>query len=100
MNEESDAQLLRAYADQRNEETFREIVVRYTDLVYSAALRQVGSPDPARDVAQSVFNNSCALNPRSPWMKWTCSDPRSPSTPRIKNALTVLDTSCNRPRIF
>ena len=51
----SDAQLLREYAEKADEAGFREIVVRYTDLVYSAALRQVDSADLARDVAQNVF---------------------------------------------
>lgn len=57
MQEQSDAQLLRAYADRGAEAAFAEIVTRYTDLVYSAALRQVHSPDLARDVAQSVFTD-------------------------------------------
>jgi RNA polymerase sigma factor (sigma-70 family) len=55
MSEASDAQLLREYVEQGNEAAFREIVVRHTDAVYSAALRQVALPDLARDVAQSVF---------------------------------------------
>lgn len=53
----SDAQLLREYAEEANEVAFREIVVRHTDLIYSAALRQVASPDLARDVAQNVFTD-------------------------------------------
>ena len=53
----SDAQLLREYAEQRFESAFGEIVARHTDLVYSTALRQVGSPDLARDVAQCVFTD-------------------------------------------
>jgi RNA polymerase sigma factor (sigma-70 family) len=57
MTEASDAQLLRAYAEHGNEAAFREIVVRHTDTVYSAALRQVNSPELARDVAQSVFTD-------------------------------------------
>ena len=57
MTEASDAQLLRDYADHGQEAAFREIVVRHTDAVYSAALRQVSSPDGARDVAQSVFTD-------------------------------------------
>ena len=51
----SDAQLLRDYADHRTEAAFSEIVARHTDLVYSAALRQVSAPDLAGDVAQDVF---------------------------------------------
>jgi RNA polymerase sigma factor (sigma-70 family) len=55
MSERPDAQLLREYAEHGNEAAFCEIVVRHTDAVYSAALRQVISPDLARDVAQIVF---------------------------------------------
>jgi RNA polymerase sigma factor (sigma-70 family) len=54
MQEKPDAQLLRAYLE-GNEAAFREIVSRHTDLIYSAALRQVSSPDLAQDIAQSVF---------------------------------------------
>lgn len=55
MNEKSDVQLLRDYAEHRDETAFREIVTRHTDFVYSAALRQVGSAAVAGDLAQSVF---------------------------------------------
>jgi RNA polymerase sigma factor (sigma-70 family) len=55
MQEKSDAQLLRDYAEHRDDTAFREIVKRHTDFVYSAALRQVESADLAADVAQSVF---------------------------------------------
>jgi RNA polymerase sigma factor (sigma-70 family) len=57
MQDQSDAQLLRAYAESGHEPAFREIVVRHADLVYSAALRQVESSDLACDVAQSVFTD-------------------------------------------
>lgn len=50
-----DAQLLREYAEQGREAAFTALVSRHTDLVYSAALRQVASPDLAQDVTQSVF---------------------------------------------
>ena len=53
----SDAELLREYAERSSEAAFAEIATRYTNLVYSAALRQVGSPDLARDVGQSVFTD-------------------------------------------
>ncbi len=55
MREKSDDQLFRAYAEHGCELSFNEIVVRYTDLVYSAAVRQVDTPDLAKDVTQEVF---------------------------------------------
>jgi RNA polymerase sigma factor (sigma-70 family) len=57
MQDKSDAQLLRDYAEGGREPAFREIVTRHTDLVYSAALRQVGSPDLACDLTQGVFTD-------------------------------------------
>ena len=57
MQNKSDAQLLREYAAQRSEPAFAEIVARHTALVYSAALRQTGSPELAREIAQSVFTD-------------------------------------------
>ena len=55
MQPKSDAQLLREYAEHGAEPAFAEIVTRHTNLVYSAAWRQVASPDLAAEVAQSVF---------------------------------------------
>ncbi len=55
MHEKSDAQLLRDYAQQGDEAAFAELVNRHTNLVYSAAARQVDSPDLAAEVAQSAF---------------------------------------------
>jgi RNA polymerase sigma factor (sigma-70 family) len=55
MQTKSDIQLLREYGEGRNEAAFTEIVARHTDLVYSAALRQVNCPEVARDVVQGVF---------------------------------------------
>ena len=57
MQTKSDAQLLCEYAAQHSDPAFAEIVARHTDLVYSAALRQTGSPDLAREIAQSVFTD-------------------------------------------
>jgi RNA polymerase sigma factor (sigma-70 family) len=57
MQNKSDAKLLREYAAQHCEPAFAEIVARHSDLVYSAALRQTGSPELAREVAQSVFTD-------------------------------------------
>src|SRR6185436_2641629 len=57
MKARSDAELLREYAEQGSEAAFSEIVARHTDLVYSASLRQAGSHDLARDIAQNVFTD-------------------------------------------
>jgi RNA polymerase sigma factor (sigma-70 family) len=52
----NDHELLQSYAKSRCEASFTELVKRYVDLVYSAALRQVGGDAHlAHDVTQSVF---------------------------------------------
>src|SRR5215470_10834499 len=52
----NDHELLQRYAKSRCEASFTELVKRYVDLVYSAALRQVGGDAAlAQDVTQSVF---------------------------------------------
>ena len=52
---DTDLELLARYTRQHAEDAFAEIVRRHLGLVYSAALRQVRSPELAEDVAQSVF---------------------------------------------
>jgi RNA polymerase sigma factor (sigma-70 family) len=55
MQPQSDAWLLREYAEHGRESAFAEITARHTNLVYSAALRQVDSPDLAAEIAQQAF---------------------------------------------
>ena len=51
-----DKQLLGAYARERSEAAFGELVTRHIDFVYSAALRVVsGDSHLAQDVVQTVF---------------------------------------------
>jgi RNA polymerase sigma factor (sigma-70 family) len=51
----NDLELLRQYAQNESQASFEAVVSRHIDLVYSAAKRQVRSPDLANEVAQSVF---------------------------------------------
>jgi len=51
----SDLDLLRRFARGNSQDAFTEIVRRHLNLVYSAALRQVRSPQLAEEIAQSVF---------------------------------------------
>ena len=55
MNDQTDSQLLRAYAEHRSEPAFAELVRRHVDFVYSAALRMVCDSHLAEDVTQGVF---------------------------------------------
>lgn len=52
---QTDSQLLLAYADQGSEAAFAELTHRYINLVYSAALRMSVEPHLAEDVAQRTF---------------------------------------------
>ncbi len=51
----NDLDLLRQFARDRAQDAFSELVKRHLNLVYSAALRQVRSPQLAEEIAQSVF---------------------------------------------
>jgi len=55
VNELTDSQLLRSYAEERSESAFAELVRRHLDFVYSAALRMVRDSHLAEDVVQGVF---------------------------------------------
>lgn len=55
---DSDPELLRRYVEDRSEPAFAELVRRHLNLVYFAALRQVGGDTHrAQDVAQRVFTD-------------------------------------------
>jgi RNA polymerase sigma factor (sigma-70 family) len=52
---DTDLELLARYSGQNTEDAFAELVRRHIDLVHSAALRQVRSPQLAEEVTQSTF---------------------------------------------
>jgi RNA polymerase sigma factor (sigma-70 family) len=70
----NDQELLRQYAQETSEEAFAALVNRHLNLVYSAALRQVRSPQLAEEVAQSVFTdlsrNASKLKPNTILTAW------------------------------
>ena len=70
----SDLELLEAYARKNSEESFAALVNHHLNLVYSAALRQVRSPQLAEEVAQSVFTdlsrNAAKLKPDTILTAW------------------------------
>jgi RNA polymerase sigma factor (sigma-70 family) len=51
----TDIELLDAYARDRSEEAFRELVTRHVDFIYSAAMRQLRNPHQAEEATQSAF---------------------------------------------
>jgi RNA polymerase sigma factor (sigma-70 family) len=55
VNELTDQELLRDYAERRSEAAFSELVRRHVDLVYSAARRMVCQSQLAQDVTQNTF---------------------------------------------
>jgi len=52
-----DAELLRRYTDDHDEDAFAELVRRHLALVYQAARRQTGDAHRAEDVVQAVFTD-------------------------------------------
>ena len=55
MKELSDIELLEAYAGERNEDAFRELVARHINLIYSAAIRQLRNSQLAEEATPSAF---------------------------------------------
>ncbi|MCX6956281.1 MAG: sigma-70 family RNA polymerase sigma factor, partial [Verrucomicrobia bacterium] len=60
----NDPELLRQYVVHGSHDAFAELVTRHLPLVYTAARRQVRSPDLAHDVAQTVFLDLAAQAPK------------------------------------
>lgn len=55
MDETTDIELLRQYADAQSETAFEMLVQRHVNLVFSAALREVHDRDQAEEITQAVF---------------------------------------------
>ena len=76
----SDLDLLQQFTRDHAQDAFTELVQRHVNLVHSAALRQVRSPQLAEEVAQSVFadlardagkicgNDHSPMNSLTPWL--------------------------------
>ncbi len=69
-----DHALLARYAAQHHEDSFRQLVARHLDLVYSAALRQTRAAHLAEEAAQSVFielsRSATRIRPDLPLTAW------------------------------
>src|SRR6266487_3611735 len=55
MMDMEDSELLREFAERGSDPAFTALVLRYADLVYSTALRQLRDPHLSQEVAQTVF---------------------------------------------
>lgn len=55
MQKPDDMALVREFATRNSEAAFEALVARHIDLVYSAAVRQVGDPHLAQEITQAVF---------------------------------------------
>lgn len=75
-NEDDDLTLLRRWAEERSEKTFRALAGRFAPLVWGAALRKTGDPGLAEEAAQQVFIDLAAKastlaaleRPLAPWL--------------------------------
>ena len=62
----TDRELLRDYAEGRNENAFTKLLQRHLDLVFSTALRGLGNVQAAQEITQNVF---VALARKAAWLR-------------------------------
>jgi len=71
---DNDHDLLRQFIREQSQDAFTALVNRHLNLVYSAALRQVRSPQLAQEVSQSVFielsRHAAKLKPNTVLTAW------------------------------
>jgi RNA polymerase sigma factor (sigma-70 family) len=70
----SERELLLEFVGTNSQDAFSALVTRYVDLVYTAALRQVRSPQVAEEITQNTFialaQNAHRLKPNTPLVAW------------------------------
>jgi RNA polymerase sigma factor (sigma-70 family) len=84
-----DRDLLHEYVERGSEEAFATLVSRHVNMVYSVALRTVGNPDHAEEVAQVVFlvfaRKARSLGPRIVVAGWLFHAARLTASNFIRN---------------
>jgi RNA polymerase sigma factor (sigma-70 family) len=92
----SDLDLLSQYARGKSEEAFGTLVRRYTNLVYSAALRQCGNPHTSEEITQAVFvilaRKARTLNPRTILSGWLLRTTRFVALNARRREITRMQT--------